>query len=92
VARVQRCSRGEVIVAENIRWMCAAGLLVAGLVVLGDGSRLTAVPGPASQATVVVELFASEGCSSCPPADDVLSQLALQQPVSNVHVLALIRS
>jgi hypothetical protein len=76
-------------VAENIRWMCAAGLLVAGLVVLGDSSRLTAAPGPASQATVVVELFTSEGCSSCPPADDVLSQLALRQPVSNVHVLAL---
>ena len=62
----------------GLRLLFCLGLVCAGAFAASDGR----VP-------VIVELFTSEGCSSCPAADAVLARLDRTQPVSGARIIAL---
>lgn len=66
-------------------------LLVAGVssFVFGGDSKWQEAAPKTSRKPVVVELFTSEGCSTCPPADALLLKLETRQPVEDAYVIAL---
>ncbi len=56
---------------------------------LGGGFAPANTQSGRDRVPVLAELFTSEGCNSCPPADAALELLLHEQPIDGVYVIAL---
>lgn len=59
------------------------------LLCLDRSHSSTAVSASDARVPIIVELFTSEGCSSCPPADALLRRLEAEQPVPSAEIIVL---
>src|SRR5262245_13241848 len=69
----------------------AVAIFVSAVYSLAQSGGPSASPAPEAMplTPVVVELFTSEGCSSCPPADSILAKMESAQPFKGVRIIAI---
>jgi hypothetical protein len=65
------------------------GALLFSVLVLSQAPEYSQAQAAPSRVPVLVELFTSEGCSTCPPAEDLLADLLHRQAIPGVQLIGL---
>lgn len=71
------------------RFRRTAAVVIALAVLWSEDSVRAAAPPDTSRNPILIELFTSEGCSSCPPADEWVKRLDEVQPVNGAQLIVL---